>query len=151
MAGLKGYVHVRDDRGENHVFGPGDEVPDWAAKLITNAKAWEDEPTASNPATAEPPAPKDKKAPKAGKSAAKAPTEPQADGAPAASGEPPRVGAGSGTEAWSDYAASLKLTVPEDAKRADIIQLVDDAKAANPALGSDAAGTPGSVTGSQGS
>jgi hypothetical protein len=149
MAGLKGYVHVRDERGENHVFGPADDVPDWAAKLITNAKAWEDEPATSDPATAEKSAPKDKKAPKAGKSAAKAPSEPKAEGAPAASGEPPRVGAGSGTDAWSGYAASLKLTVPEDAKRADIIQLVDDAKAANPALGSEAASSTGSDTGSQ--
>lgn len=55
---LKSYVHVADAEGATHVFGPGDEVPSWAAKLITNASAWESEPEAQEkpepPATPEP-------------------------------------------------------------------------------------------------
>lgn len=35
-------VHVADDNGTMHVFGPGDEVPGWAEKAITNPDVWED-------------------------------------------------------------------------------------------------------------
>lgn len=31
---LASYVHVYDDKGEAHAFGPGDEVPAWAAKQM---------------------------------------------------------------------------------------------------------------------
>jgi len=31
---LVSHVHVYDDRSESHVFGPGDEIPDWAAKQM---------------------------------------------------------------------------------------------------------------------
>ena len=34
-------VHVADDNGTMHVFGPGDEVPGWAEKAITNPDVWE--------------------------------------------------------------------------------------------------------------
>ncbi|WP_346536952.1 hypothetical protein [Micromonospora sp. DPT] len=34
-------VHVADDNGTMHVFGPGDEVPGWAEKKITNPDVWE--------------------------------------------------------------------------------------------------------------
>jgi hypothetical protein len=40
MATLNGYVHVTDDKGAAHVFGPADEVPEWAQALIINPKAW---------------------------------------------------------------------------------------------------------------
>ncbi|WNI28668.1 hypothetical protein [Streptomyces sp. ITFR-6] len=61
MATLKNYVHVTDDSGTPHVFGPADEVPEWAQALITNPKAWL-EPPASR--LAEPaPVPTAKKAP----------------------------------------------------------------------------------------
>lgn len=49
MAGrqLAAYVHLNDEAGRVHTFGPGDEVPSWAAKKITNPKAWaEPEPKA---------------------------------------------------------------------------------------------------------
>jgi hypothetical protein len=42
MAKLAYYVHVEDDKGEPHVFGPEDTVPNWAAKKITNDSAWVD-------------------------------------------------------------------------------------------------------------
>ena len=31
---LNTFVHVSDDAGEAHVFGPGDKVPAWASKKI---------------------------------------------------------------------------------------------------------------------
>ena len=34
-------VHVPDENGTMHVFGPGDEVPGWAEKAITNPDVWE--------------------------------------------------------------------------------------------------------------
>lgn len=40
---LASTVHVVDDNGAAHVFGPGDEVPSWAEKKITNESAWEDD------------------------------------------------------------------------------------------------------------
>lgn len=62
MPGLAGYVHVTDDDGVRHGFGPGDAVPDWAAARITNPKAWADgaPPAAAeqtDPDVDDPPAP----------------------------------------------------------------------------------------------
>lgn len=39
---LVSFVHVADENGVSHVFGPGDEVPGWAAEKVTNPKAWND-------------------------------------------------------------------------------------------------------------
>lgn len=39
MATLNTYVHVHGPDGPV-VFGPEDEVPDWAVKLITNEAVW---------------------------------------------------------------------------------------------------------------
>lgn len=47
MNRLAGYVHVRDEVGSSHVFGPASDVPAWAVPLITNAKAWADKLTPS--------------------------------------------------------------------------------------------------------
>lgn len=47
MATLATNVHVTDESGTAHVFGPADEVPEWAQALITNPKAWA-EPPAQN-------------------------------------------------------------------------------------------------------
>ncbi|MFD9205974.1 hypothetical protein ACFVZM_06800 [Streptomyces sioyaensis] len=44
MATLATTVHVTDDKGAAHVFGPADEVPPWAQALITNPKAWAEAP-----------------------------------------------------------------------------------------------------------
>lgn len=46
MARLARHVHVHHQGGST-VFGPDDEVPDWAAKLITAPDAWADEPGVS--------------------------------------------------------------------------------------------------------
>jgi hypothetical protein len=45
MATLNGFVHVTDETGTAHVFGPADDVPEWAQALITNPKAWAEPPT----------------------------------------------------------------------------------------------------------
>jgi hypothetical protein len=55
MARLASYVHVQDDQGANHVFGPDDEVPGWAEKAITNPKAWADAPAGPAMGDGEPP------------------------------------------------------------------------------------------------
>lgn len=45
MPGAKALVYtvvVKDDNGDDHVFGPdSQEIPAWARKSITNPKAWE--------------------------------------------------------------------------------------------------------------
>lgn len=38
--GGEGRVYVYDEVGEVHYFNPGDDVPAWAAKQITNPDAW---------------------------------------------------------------------------------------------------------------
>jgi hypothetical protein len=98
MARLATHVHVQDDQGQNHVFGPGDDVPDWAAKAITNPNAWADKPAKQEP-----------------------------NGGQAPAGEPPRGGAGSGRDAWAAYAAEKGVTVPDDASRDDIIAALVEA------------------------
>jgi hypothetical protein len=56
MAALISFVHVTDKKGQTFVFGPGDDVPAWAQKLITNEKAWDEAPTtAPERAEGEPP------------------------------------------------------------------------------------------------
>jgi hypothetical protein len=47
MATLATIVHVTDAEGAAHVFGPADEVPEWAQVLITNPKAWAEAPSVS--------------------------------------------------------------------------------------------------------
>lgn len=55
MATLATNVHVTDESGTAHVFGPADDVPEWAQELITNPKAWSVPPSAQR--HAEPPGP----------------------------------------------------------------------------------------------
>lgn len=47
MAKLRSFVHVSDETGLSHVFGPNDVVPDWAVVKIVNPKAWEVAPVAA--------------------------------------------------------------------------------------------------------
>jgi hypothetical protein len=44
MKYLNTTVHVRDEEEINHVFLPGDTVPDWAQKKITNPNVWSSGP-----------------------------------------------------------------------------------------------------------
>lgn len=40
MADLVTFVHLTDEDGISHGFGPGDEVPAWAVEKITNPDVW---------------------------------------------------------------------------------------------------------------
>ncbi|MFE5093213.1 hypothetical protein ACFRCI_23350 [Streptomyces sp. NPDC056638] len=64
MAKLRTYVHVKDDKGLTHVFGPDDVVPDWAEAIITNPKAWAEAPVSRLAEPAPGPAPAKKAAAK---------------------------------------------------------------------------------------
>jgi hypothetical protein len=41
---LNTYVHVHDEDGVSHAFGPDDTLPDWAEGLITNPDVWAEKP-----------------------------------------------------------------------------------------------------------
>jgi hypothetical protein len=47
MAKLNTYVHVHDEDGVSHAFGPDDTVPEWAVDLITNPDVWAEDPEKS--------------------------------------------------------------------------------------------------------
>lgn len=110
------YVWVQDpDTGAPVGFGPDDHVPGWAEELITNSEAWGEgegatpapSPTASEPAGA---------------------PDPGATPDPGdADGPPPKVGAGSGRDAWAAYADAKGFQVEAGDKRADIIAALDAA------------------------
>lgn len=111
MARLNTFVHVvsvdADGAQKAGTFGPADELPDWAAKAITNPDVWDGDPPAAAPEPAAPAA---------------------ADGDLV---EPPRSGKGSGVEAWREYAGKLGWfeSIPAEASRDDIIAAVDDERA----------------------
>lgn len=50
-ARLVATVYVHDEDGQTHIFGPGDDVPDWARTRITNPMVWGG-PVAEQPAAA---------------------------------------------------------------------------------------------------
>lgn len=60
MAGLVAHVAFFDDKGNLAQFGPGDDVPEWARKKITNPNVWDGGAADSSDAGSGPP-------PKAGK------------------------------------------------------------------------------------
>lgn len=102
-------VHLHKD-GELHSFLPGDDVPDWAAKLITNPLAWGDaEPTVPDPDHE--------------------PDREPATGPVERDGVPAKSGVGSSRQAWADYAESKGIEVDPDWKREDIIEAVEKAEA----------------------
>lgn len=107
---LRTYVHVRDDMGAPHVFGPSDDVPSWAEATISNPAAWAD--GASLPS-----------APPAQARTETQPT-PQAQAAEQ-SGPPPQAGRGSSTSAWRSYAERHGVSAPADADRGDIIAALE--------------------------
>jgi hypothetical protein len=94
------HVHVLDDNGQAHIFGPGDQVPGWAVKKITNPHVWEDGPATGSA---------------------------EQDPGSRAEGPPPMSGTGSGKEAWAAYAARNDVEVPEGAKRDDILEALQAA------------------------
>lgn len=118
---LRTHVHVQDQHGKRHVFGPDDDVPDWAQAKINNPKAWEVPPEHS----AASPTPADPAGSGTGGPTAPAPTHPvPTDPVPPgpvlpgpAPTPPPLSGRGSGAEAWATYAAETGVDVPAGASR----------------------------------
>jgi hypothetical protein len=106
MAKLLTNVHVRDDEGTSHVFGPESDVPEWAQKKITNKSAWDGDAPEFDDEAADDEGPDD---------------------------EPARSGRGSSLPVWEAYAKSLEIEVPDGASREDVIKLVDEKKAGKPA------------------
>ena len=102
MARLVGYVALFDAKGVLAQFGPGDEPPAWAAKLITNPKLW-DEPPLEEAAAGE--------------------------GSPSGGGDepPPLAGPGSGRDHWAAYAAQHGITASQDDKRDEIVAKLREA------------------------
>lgn len=104
MRRLRAYVHVHHS-GRTSVFGPNDEVPDWAAELISNPKAWADE-SAEVETT---PAPE----------TAPVVVEDQESGSD--DEVPPRGGPGSSRTAWESFAETHQVAVTRDMNKAEII------------------------------
>jgi predicted component of type VI protein secretion system len=100
---LARHVHVRDERGRPHVFGPSDELPAWAAAKITSRTAWASDPAA--PSASDTPA----------DTAADQPEQPR---------PPARSGRGSSTAAWAAHAEALGVEIPADADRDDIVEAI---------------------------
>jgi hypothetical protein len=105
MAKLNTHVTVHDENGAPFTFGPDVELPEWAARKISNPNVWDgDAPVFEE--------------------------EPEEEIDEADENEPARSGRGSGLPVWQAYAKSLDITFPEDADRNAIIALVDEHKAA---------------------
>ena len=115
---LARHVHVRNESGVFHVFGPDDDVPSWAEDKISNPAAWAD--GASLPSAPSAPARPDP-APRR----TEVQTTPEAQAAEQ-SGPPPQAGRGSSTSAWRAYAERHGVQVAPDADHADIITAVRD-------------------------
>lgn len=130
---LVAYVHVADDQQQMHVYGPGDEVPDWAAARITNPKAWKDgDPPKVTGADGEVQRLREQLAEAEARAAA---AEARLAGGPVEDGgggdgeaPPPRSGPGSGAPAWREYAARNGVEVAPDESRDDVIAALDAAK-----------------------
>ena len=140
-------VTLEDPDTRQHVsFGPGGEVPGWAAALITNPLAWAeddgDEPEddgADGEASVT-----DGDEPDAADGEASVTDGDEPDAASVSDGDvtatedattvggdepdveaPPRSGAGSGVGAWAKHARALGVPVTDDMSRDDIIAAVD--------------------------
>ena len=125
-------VTLEDPDTRQHVsFGPGGEVPGWAAALITNPLAWAegdgdehegdgadgeasvtdgDEPDVASVSDGDVTSTEDATTVEG--------DEPDVDA-------PPRSGAGSGVGAWAKHARALGVPVTDDMSRDDIIAAVD--------------------------
>lgn len=101
---LRTHVHVRGEHGITHVFTPHDEIPEWAARAITNPKAWAEPPQLDEPGDAE-------------GNGDQGPE--QSD--PGASARPAETAT---KDVWLAYAAVRGLEVAPDATKAQIIAAV---------------------------
>jgi len=96
MAELITHVHVYDNRTNAHSYGPGDELPKWAAMKM-GAHVFKDE---------EHPFPD-----------SEYPGKPSSD----EQGPPPKAGPGASRESWVAYASSVGMEPGRDSSRDQII------------------------------
>jgi hypothetical protein len=101
-------IHIAGENGEVVTLLPGDEIPGWAAKKVTNPRVTGQES-------------EDEAAP-----------SPLSDDVPGAAdnadaGPPPHAGPGSGKAAWQEYAASQGVAVDDDSRKEDIIAACEEA------------------------
>lgn len=110
MSTLNTTVALVDDEGNSHYFGPGDSVPKWARKRITNPDVWADSPSDDNDAD-------------------DAPTETVWVETPEqlVMEIPPKAGPGSSAKAWAAYALTKGFESAEDAKASEIREALAEA------------------------
>lgn len=136
MERLTATVHVVDEDGGVHTFGPSDEVPTWAAEMITNPLAWEGapapvapepepEPVPTAPVPAPEPDPEPVPAPASPEPVPPAPDGPAGEVAQAP--PPPRSGPKASRAAWARYAESRGMKVSAADERNEIIVHLEDA------------------------
>jgi len=136
MSTLVTTVHVADKNGDNHIFGPGDNVPKWAKEKITNPKAWAEE--TDEDAAAKAAEEKAEAEAKAAQEAADEAEKQAAEAKAAAAGNSPlpipaKGGPKATAEAWAAYAVQeitargLNIEIPADATRTDIIEALQGA------------------------
>ncbi|MBU8830835.1 hypothetical protein [Mycolicibacterium goodii] len=126
MAALATHVAVRDDEGVTHSFGPGDEVPEWAARRLTNPKVWEDGEVPFPPA----PVGDDSDVGRLKAEVERLTAEnhrlteelEQVTSTKSDDGPPPVSGRGSGEDKWRAYADRKGVDVSDLADRGDIIE-----------------------------
>jgi len=100
-------------------FRPGESVPGWARKAITNPAAWETSDTEDD--QADEPEPEEPETPaNDGEDGGS-----DSDGEEEALPQPARAGRGSSLEAWQAYADARGIEYANDATRDDIIAAVD--------------------------
>lgn len=106
MSTLVRHVALFDGKGVLQQFGPGDEPPAWAHKLLTNPKLWDTPPA------------------EGGQGGRRHGTV-----VPSGGGEelPPLAGPGSGRDLWADYAAQHDVSVDDDDKRDEIVAKLREA------------------------
>lgn len=125
---LRSTVYLTGEDGTTKCL-PAGSVPTAAeAALIVNAKAWEDghPPPAVEPEKERSGLRLDDPGVIAALERARAETWATLnDTLPTRPPAPPRSGPGSRKKAWSDYAAALGVTIPDDADRDSIIAAVD--------------------------
>lgn len=123
MARLAKAVSVRGRKGDV-LFLPGQDVPEWAQKLITNPHVWasdeQDEQDSPEADDVEPDEVDD--------------TDDQYDDVEEDDSEstvappvPPKSGTGSGRDAWAAYASAYSVDVTDDMSRDDIFAALDEA------------------------
>lgn len=101
-------VHLTDDSGVVHSFLPGQTVPKWARKRITNPKAWAADDEATDDTSID----------EAGSEDDDQSTDDQSD----ASEIPSKAAS---TAAWAEYADKNGFEVEEGTSRKDIIAALE--------------------------